>query len=197
VPKEPEAPAKPPIPAPPQALQVVDAQVIKACPFCGEAVLEIAKKCRHCGEIIDITMRAAVEEVRRAADPGRGDVNVVVHQSQAVDMDVDVRTGQGGSDFPHLFHIIMCLLTCGLWLPIYALHGMLASRGGGMALALLVGIPTTLLCAGCIGCGVFTMILPHPPQVTPTNSANETMKSEKEMSTKTGTSKSATGKGSK
>jgi hypothetical protein len=46
------------------------AQVIeerKASPFCGEAVLAIAKKCRHCDETIDVALRAA-EEAKRAAE---------------------------------------------------------------------------------------------------------------------------------
>ncbi len=25
----------------------------KACPYCGESILEVAKKCKHCGEYLD------------------------------------------------------------------------------------------------------------------------------------------------
>jgi hypothetical protein len=168
-------PAKPLVPIPPQQPQVFDVQVVKACPFCGETVMESAKKCKHCGEILDVTLRAS-EEGRRAADRGRGDVHVVVNQSQAVEVEtrVDVRTGGAGSGFPHLFHIIMCLLTCGLWLPIYALHAMLASRGGGMTLALLLGIPVALVCAGCFGCGALMVLTPPRPRPTPTISTTPT-----------------------
>jgi TM2 domain-containing membrane protein YozV len=48
------------------------ADLTKACPFCGEKVLAAAKKCKHCGEVIDVAFRA-VEEVRRAtAAPAHG-----------------------------------------------------------------------------------------------------------------------------
>lgn len=30
----------------------------KACPFCGEEILSQAKKCKHCGEILDESLRA-------------------------------------------------------------------------------------------------------------------------------------------
>jgi predicted RNA-binding Zn-ribbon protein involved in translation (DUF1610 family) len=42
---------------------------LKECPFCGEQVLEVAKKCKHCGETIDVALRVA-EEAKRAAEKG-------------------------------------------------------------------------------------------------------------------------------
>jgi hypothetical protein len=46
---------------------VVEArEVYKTCPFCGENVLDVAKKCKHCGETIDVALRAA-EEAKRMA----------------------------------------------------------------------------------------------------------------------------------
>ena len=45
----PSPPSTPPPPAPqPQT---------KACEFCGEEILAVAKKCKHCGEILDATLR--------------------------------------------------------------------------------------------------------------------------------------------
>lgn len=32
----------------------------KECPFCGEQVLTVAKKCKHCGEILDVALRVAM-----------------------------------------------------------------------------------------------------------------------------------------
>ncbi len=39
----------------------------KDCPFCGEQVLHVAKKCKHCGETIDVVLRVA-EEAKKAMD---------------------------------------------------------------------------------------------------------------------------------
>ena len=36
------------------------------CPFCDEEISPQAKKCKHCGEILDVTLRAA-EEAKRSA----------------------------------------------------------------------------------------------------------------------------------
>src|SRR5688572_9570304 len=38
-----------------------------ACPMGGEEVLAVAKKCKHCGETLDVALRAA-EEARRMAE---------------------------------------------------------------------------------------------------------------------------------
>lgn len=45
-------------------------EMTKPCPFCAESVLVEAKKCKHCGEIIDVTLRAA-EEAKRAGEMSR------------------------------------------------------------------------------------------------------------------------------
>jgi len=44
--------------APPPAIRA-DA-TLKPCPFCAEPILPEAKKCKHCGEIIDVALRAAM-----------------------------------------------------------------------------------------------------------------------------------------
>lgn len=39
------------------------------CPFCAEQISARAKKCKHCGETVDVALRKA-EEALRAADRG-------------------------------------------------------------------------------------------------------------------------------
>jgi predicted RNA-binding Zn-ribbon protein involved in translation (DUF1610 family) len=92
----------------------------KDCPFCGEEVLAKAKKCKHCGEVLDVALRAAEEarrEVRRESRSRRGDVHVR-QQTR-----IEVR----GPGFNHGIHIFLDLISCGFWIPIHllcwALHG--------------------------------------------------------------------------
>jgi hypothetical protein len=51
-----------------------------SCPFCGESILAIAKKCKHCGEILDVTLRALDEAKRAAEAASRRDRSVNVQQ---------------------------------------------------------------------------------------------------------------------
>jgi DNA-directed RNA polymerase subunit RPC12/RpoP len=46
-------------------------QATQDCPFCGEQILTKAKKCKHCGETIDVTLRAAEEARRESRKPTR------------------------------------------------------------------------------------------------------------------------------
>lgn len=46
----------------------------RCCPYCGEAIRVVAKKCRHCGEWLDKSERAFREPVRRADDRCSRDV---------------------------------------------------------------------------------------------------------------------------
>lgn len=45
--------------AAPSELPPPAAKQTKPCPFCGEEILKIARKCKHCGEFLDATARPA------------------------------------------------------------------------------------------------------------------------------------------
>jgi TM2 domain-containing membrane protein YozV len=40
---------------------------MRECPFCAEQIMPLAKKCKHCGETLDVALRAA-EEARRSVE---------------------------------------------------------------------------------------------------------------------------------
>ncbi len=82
----------------------------KECPFCGEDIRKQAKKCKHCGETLDVTLRAA-EEARRESRRSRQSVNV--RQTTYVD------GGYYKAPFNHTVHIVLDVLTCGSWIPIH------------------------------------------------------------------------------
>lgn len=48
------------------------------CPFCAEQINSRAKKCRHCGETVDVTMRKAEEAIRASERQGNVYMNAAV-----------------------------------------------------------------------------------------------------------------------
>jgi hypothetical protein len=75
----------------------------------------VAKKCKHCGETVDVALRAAEEARRIAENSSRGGGS-----ASAASATVVVQVSQ--KYFPHFLHLILTILTCGLWFPIWVLH---------------------------------------------------------------------------
>jgi hypothetical protein len=92
-----------------------------ACPFCNERISKNAKKCRFCGETVDVALRAAEEarnEARRSSrrrdrDSGNNQQVVINQHSERHERIVVSHS------FPHGLHLLLTVLTCGLWLPIW------------------------------------------------------------------------------
>lgn len=84
------------------------------CPFCAEMISARARKCRHCGETVDVAMRKA-EEAMRASE-----------RSSHVYMNAGGGAVTSGGmqqlrPFNHLLHIILSVITLGWWIPVYVL----------------------------------------------------------------------------
>ena len=88
------------------------------CPFCAEEISPAAKKCKHCGETLDVALRAA-EEAKRSNS------NQPMVFMNAAGGGVAVASKK---NFPHLLHFIVTLFTMGIWLPIWILHYLFRDR---------------------------------------------------------------------
>lgn len=85
------------------------------CPFCCEPVSPRAKKCRHCGETLDLAMRKAEEAMRSSEKQGNVYMNAGGAAAVAGGHTQQLRP------FSHLLHFILTLITAGLWLPVWIL----------------------------------------------------------------------------
>lgn len=67
----------------------------KDCPFCGEAVKYDAKKCKHCGEVLDAALRA-IEDMKRQNAQASGPM-VFMNAGGGAASSSASATGVGGS----------------------------------------------------------------------------------------------------
>ena len=106
------------------------AEASKECPFCGEHVRASAKKCKHCGETIDLALRAAEESRRWAEQSSRSQgPNVFMNAGGAAAASSSSSRREyrerRPKPFSHGVHLILTLVTCGAWLPIWILLAIL------------------------------------------------------------------------
>ncbi len=87
----------------------------KDCPFCISKIPSAAKKCRFCGETVDVTLRAAEEAVR--ASNGKAPQQVFMN-APASDGGDPLATKSGPN---HILHLLITLFTLGAWLPVWIL----------------------------------------------------------------------------
>jgi len=116
--------ATPPVTAPTAAgpPAVPPQQAMQQCPFCAEMIAATAKKCKHCGETVDVALRAS-QEARRAAElaqSGGGGGGAAASTTVVIDRGGPTVVYQ--KSFPHGLHLVLTIVTCGVWLPVWIIH---------------------------------------------------------------------------
>lgn len=86
-----------------------------SCPFCAEQIQALAKKCKHCNELLDPALRKADEALRASQSAAPVYMNAGGSAAAVAATPVVLQRRL----FGHGIHIIMTILTCGLWIPIW------------------------------------------------------------------------------
>jgi hypothetical protein len=85
--------------------------------MCDERISANAKKCRYCGETLDVAMRKAEEAMRASQTTPQVFMNAGGGGAAAA-------AGGGFQQlrpFGHLIHIILSVITAGFWIPVWIL----------------------------------------------------------------------------
>ena len=104
---------------PQQQEEVQASPLTKPCPFCGEQIMETAKKCKHCGEFLDPVLRASAEKSQQSE-------KIIVQNVQ----------GQGQAEIPPKSRMTYVLLD--LFFGIFGIHNMYAGFVGTGILQLIL-----------------------------------------------------------
>lgn len=85
------------------------------CPYCSGDIAAKAKKCRHCGEMLDPQMRELeLLKSQKSTAP-------TVFMNAGGGGGAAIGSGFQLHGFRHWLHIILTLITGGMWLPVYVL----------------------------------------------------------------------------
>lgn len=86
------------------------------CPYCAESIKPAAKKCLHCGEILDAQLRD-IQALKNKQDQP----NVFMNAGGGGGAAAVGGSGLTLKPFKHWLHIVLSILTIGWWIPVYVL----------------------------------------------------------------------------
>jgi hypothetical protein len=92
------------------------------CRYCDEKVSANAKKCKHCGEILDPQMRELefLKKQRNQQVFMNGGGSSSSSSASSASLVASLREAQK-VDYPWGWHLILSVFTWGLWIPIWIL----------------------------------------------------------------------------
>ena len=86
------------------------------CIYCHELISSKAKKCKHCGEIVDQQMRD-IERLMKE----KNNQNIIVSNNNNNNNNLPLSI-PSKKRFPHIAHAIMSFLTGGIWIFVWIIH---------------------------------------------------------------------------
>lgn len=96
-------------------------QELVECPYCAEKVLAKAKKCKHCGEILDVQMREIDMLKKQINNP-----SLILNNNNNNANPVHIM--QVKRNYPWFWHLILTLLTGGGWIIIWIICYLLRDK---------------------------------------------------------------------